>query len=97
MVPPPAKIRHKVVPRDGTMTAAARKLNLTLEQFREVLPALYKRGFPKPDLTTFMFDLVAIDKWQDLRHPQVFTSQISGTAVDARTVVEERLARLERL
>jgi hypothetical protein len=91
--PIPAKIRHKVAPRDGTISQAARKLHLTVTEFREKLPELYKRKFPHPDPTTGMFDMVAIDIWQDARNPQVFSGAGNGP-LDARTVAEERLARL---
>jgi hypothetical protein len=91
--PTPAKIRHKVAPRDVPISQAARKLHLTVAEFRAKLPELYKRQFPRPDPTTGMFDLVAIDAWQDARNPQVFSGAGNGP-LDARTVAEERLARL---
>jgi hypothetical protein len=67
-VPIPAKIRHKVEPRDVPASKAARRLHLTLEEFRAKLPDLAKRGFPLPDPTTGMFFLPAIDKWMEDRH-----------------------------
>jgi len=93
-VPRPASIRHKVAPRDGTIAQAARKLHLTVEQFRAKLPELYRRLFPAPDPTTGMWDLVAIDRWQDARNPQLFGEGDPLSPRDARTVAEERLARL---
>ena len=92
IAPRPMKIRHKVEPRDGTIAQAARKLHLSFEQFRLKLPELFSRKFPKPDPTTGMWDLKAIDRWQDARNPQVFT--IDESPKDARTVVEDRLERL---
>lgn len=91
--PSPAKIRHKVEPRDAPMSHAARKLHLTVDEFRVKAPELYRRGFPRPDPTTGMFDLKAIDAWQDRRNPQIFGGGSQGPA-DARKVAEERLARL---
>lgn len=91
--PTPAKIRHRVEPRDAPIGQAARKLHLTVNEFRQKLPELYQRQFPRPDPTTGMFDLVAIDAWQSARNPQVFAGA-GGGPVDARTVAEERLARL---
>jgi hypothetical protein len=68
MPPEPSPVRFKVDPRDVPMAKAARRLHLTEAQFAERLPKLYARGFPQPDQTTGMFDLVAIDRWTDLRH-----------------------------
>lgn len=90
--PRPAPVRNKVEPRDGTIAQAARKLHLTVEDFRKKLPELYARKFPKPDPTTGMWDLKAIDRWQDARNPQVFG--VDDSPKDARTVVEGRLADL---
>jgi hypothetical protein len=66
--PAPPPIRHRVEPRDVPASKAARRLHLTLEQFREKLPELHRRGFPTPDPTTGMFFLPAIDKWMEARH-----------------------------
>jgi hypothetical protein len=63
-----AKIRYPVEPRDIPAAKAARRLHLTLEEFRDKLPELLKRGFPKPDPTTGMFFLPAIDKWMEERY-----------------------------
>ena len=93
ITPRPMKIRHKVEPRDGTIAQAARKLHLTVEQFRLKLPELFSRKFPAPDPTTGMWDLKAIDRWQDARNPQVFAG-VDGSPKDARTVVEDRLDQL---
>lgn len=90
----PAAIRLKVAVRDAPVTKAARKLGLTLEQFRVKLPELYERGFPRPDPTTGMFDLEAIDRWQSNRHPHLFGNSGPESPTDARKLAEERLARL---
>ncbi len=68
--PRAAEIRFRVDPADVPAEKAARRLHLTLGQFREVLPNLLKRGFPAADPDTGMFDLDAIDMWRKSRHGQ---------------------------
>jgi hypothetical protein len=80
-------IRYSIDPRDVPPTKAARRLHLTLAEFITALPNLYRRGFPRPDLTTGNFDLVAIDRWMDGRH----LSTAPDKARDARDVMAERL------
>jgi hypothetical protein len=72
-VPPSKKltanaVRFRVDPRDVPPEKVARRLHLTLEQFRHVEPNLRKRGFPPPDPDTGMYDLDAVDRWRELRH-----------------------------
>jgi hypothetical protein len=62
-------IRYPVAPRDIPPAKAARRLHVTLKEFEEMKDELYRRGFPRPDPTTGNFDLVAIDRWMDERHP----------------------------
>jgi hypothetical protein len=45
-----AKIRFKVEPRDIPAAKAARRLHLSLDEFRTKLPELVGRGFPAADL-----------------------------------------------
>lgn len=88
-------MRFKVEARDVPPIAAARKLGLTLEAFREKLDELRQRGFPAADPTTGNFDLKAIDAWQNCRHPQLFTGPsltAVPTARNASDVVAERRA-----
>ena len=59
------RIRYAVHPRDVPPEKAARRLHLTLAGFDLVREELYARGFPRPDPTTGMYDLVAIDAWMD--------------------------------
>jgi hypothetical protein len=61
-------IRYPVEPRDIPASKAARRMHLTLEDFRAKLPELLKRGFPAADPTTGMFYLLAIDQWMAARH-----------------------------
>jgi hypothetical protein len=63
-----AEIRFRVDPADVPAEKAARRLHLTLDQFKEILPNLIKRGFPAADPDTGMFDLEAIDVWRKSRH-----------------------------
>lgn len=57
------RLRFAVAPGDVPPIAAARRLGLTLEEFKDRLPELRERGFPLPDKTTGHFDLDAIDVW----------------------------------
>ena len=87
-------VRFQIEPRDVPFQMAARRMGRTDAQFREDLPSLLARGFPKPDETTENFDLDAIDEWCRRRHPELFLIS-SEQARDARAVVNERLARLK--
>lgn len=80
-----ANLRFSVDPRDVPAEKAARRLHLTLAEFEKVLPALYGRGFPRPDPTTGMYDLDAIDEWRRRRHPHLFLTQ-PERARDARAL-----------
>ena len=62
-----AAIRYPVEPRDIPPEKAARRLHLTMEEFVAYADSLYARGFPRPDPTTGMYDLKAIDAWMDKR------------------------------
>lgn len=78
------------VPED----VAARRVALTVHEFREKLPALVGRGFPTPDPTTGKFDLDAIDVWRKARYPRLFPSDrllLGPVARDAKDVVSDRL------
>jgi hypothetical protein len=88
-------VRYHVTPRDAPAAVAARVLGLTESQFAEKLSELLARGFPKPDETTGLYDLDAIDVWRRRRHPQLFLTA-PEQARDARAVFSERLARLRR-
>ena len=70
--PTPSEIRFKVDPGDIPPEKAARRLHLTIEKFKDVLPRLMARGFPAPDPDTGNFGLDAIDQWRKLRTPGLF-------------------------
>jgi hypothetical protein len=53
------------------------------------------RGFPQADPTTGNFDLAAIDRWCDARHPHLFGGAAAMQARDAKDVVRDRLAKLK--
>ncbi len=86
------QIRFPVAPRDVPPVKAARRLHLTLAQFELVLPELLARGFPKPNPTTNMFDLVAIGVWMDTRSGINLTTPLGSR--DASDGFAERLGRL---
>jgi hypothetical protein len=67
-------VRFRVDPADVPLEKAARRLHLTPEQFRDLLPKLLLRGFPAADPDTGMFDLEAIDRWRRDRHARELTS-----------------------
>lgn len=86
------RLRFRVDPRDAPAEKAARLLHLSAKEFAAKLPELLKRGFPAPDSTTGMYDLVAIDAWQSARHPNLGLT-MQPQARDARSVVAARLGR----
>jgi hypothetical protein len=89
-----SSIRHAVSPRDVPPEKAARRLHLTLAQFQVALPELQARGFPKPDPTTGMYDLVAIDRWMDARSGLGPGLTAGTTPRNAHEVFSAREARL---
>jgi hypothetical protein len=86
-------MRFRIEPRDVPLEQAARRLGKTRGELEAVLPDLLARGFPQPDPTTGNFDLAAIDRWCDARHPHLFGG-VEMQARDARDVVRDRLERL---
>ena len=85
-------MRFHVDPRDVPAEIAARRLGKTHAEFTAALPNLIARGFPRPDPDTGNFDLAAIDRWCDARHPHLYNDIGAIGARDARSVVEERIA-----
>jgi hypothetical protein len=51
-------------------------MGLSLDAFREALPELVSRGFPRADETTGNFDLDAIDAWRCARRPHHFSDRL---------------------
>jgi len=73
MTPLASAVRYRVDPGDVPEEKAARRLHLTVAQFRDALPRLLERGFPPADPDTGMFDLEAIDAWRRARHPRLLS------------------------
>lgn len=86
-------MRFKLPPGgDVPPSTAARRLGLSLEQFKASLPELQRRNppFPAADPTTGNYDLDAIDEWRRNRYPHLFLTAPQA-ARDARQVVAQRL------
>jgi hypothetical protein len=86
--------RFKLPPGgDCPPAAAARRIWLSPEEFKEALPDLLVRGFPRADPTTGNYDIDAIDAWRRSRYPHLFRENLTlpATARDAREVVRARL------
>jgi hypothetical protein len=87
-------MRFRIEPRDVPPEVAARRLGKTCAEFNAALPDLLARGFPQADPTTGNFDLAAIDRWCDVRHPHLFGGAAAMEARDAATVAKERIAAM---
>ena len=87
-------MRIRVEPRDIPRDAAARRLGLSPAEFDARYDNLIARGFPAPDLDTGKFDLHAIDRWCDARHPHLFGGPAMMQARDAKSVVADRIAKM---
>jgi hypothetical protein len=88
------KMRFRVEPKDVPEEAAARRLGLTVEQFREKLPALLQRGFPAADQTTGNYCLEAVDEWRMRRYPQLFPRPIYDGPKSDRETARARIANM---
>jgi hypothetical protein len=88
-------MRFRVEARDVPPEAAARRLGMTLTEFNAKLADLLARGFPGPDQDTGYFDLHAIDRWCDGRHPHLFGGESAMQARDASSVVQDRIAKIK--
>jgi hypothetical protein len=87
-------MRSTTTPRDVTQAEAARRLGISLADFNAKLPNLIARGFPQPDPDTGNFDIVAIDRWCDARHPHLFGGEVAMQARDASTIAKDRIAKM---
>jgi hypothetical protein len=86
----------KIEPRDVPPRVIARRMGVDLADFRASLPNLIARGFPSPDPDTGNFDLVAVDKWCDARHPHLFGGSAQMQARDASTVARDRIDNMRK-
>jgi hypothetical protein len=84
-------MHFKVEPRDVPHEAIARRMGMNLADFRTSLPKLIARGFPAPDPDSGNFDLLAVDRWCDARHPHLFGGTAQMQARDASTVARSRI------
>jgi hypothetical protein len=80
-------------PRDIPLADAGCRLGLDPADFTSKLPNLIARGFPQPDPDTGLFDAIAIDRWCDARHPNLFGAGRAMSARDAGTVAMERIEK----
>ena len=88
--------RFKVEARDAPPDVAAKLLGLPPAEFASRLPNLIERGFPRPDPDTGNFDLLAINRWCDARHPHLFGGSSTMQARDAGSVAKDRIALMRR-
>jgi hypothetical protein len=90
----PARIPER---GDVSKVVVAQRLGLTVADFDLYRRELEKRGFPVPDETTGNYCVEAVDIWRLRRHPRLFPELTAAAgAVDARAVVDERLAAMRR-
>jgi hypothetical protein len=88
-------MKFRVQPRDVPRDVVARRLGLSDAQFDLHEPNLRARGFPAPDPDTGNFDMHAVDRWCDARHPHLFGGvDAQMQARDAGTVAKDRIAKL---
>ena len=74
----------------------AQRLGISLADFEVHRTELERRGFPECDPTTGRYCIEAVDRWRLRRFPRLFPELTAiPTAVDARTVIEDRLRALE--
>lgn len=90
-------VKHQIPgtkPRDLPTTEAARRLGIDLEEFNAKLPNLLGRGFPPADPDTGLYDMVAVERWCDARHPHLFGGEAAMQARDASTIAKDRIAKM---
>jgi hypothetical protein len=88
-------MRFHVDPRDVPAEKAARRLGTTLDHFEAILPNLVARGFPRADPDTGHYDLAAIERWCDARHPHLFSAAAIG-AQGGSTIALDRIRALQK-
>ena len=88
-------MRFRVQPRDVPKQAVPRRLGLTEAEFDARYGNLLARGFPAPDPDTGNFDMHAVDRWCDGRHPHLFGGSGVMQARDASAVAKERIEKMK--
>jgi hypothetical protein len=90
--------RPRRIPYRGDVAAAvvAELLGLSLADFEARRPVLHERKFPRPDPTTGLYCIEAVERWRLLRHPQLFPELTAApNAAHAGAVFDERMRRLD--
>ncbi len=90
--------RPRRIPDRGDVSpgVVAQRLGMPLADFEAFRVELERRGFPERDPTTGRYCIEAVDRWRLRRFPRLFPELTAiPSAVDARTVVEDRLRALE--
>jgi hypothetical protein len=88
-------MRFRIDPRDVPPEAVARRLGLSDKRFEACYPNLIARGFPPPDPDTGNFDMLAVDRWCDGRHPHLFGGSAIMQARDASAVARGRIEKMK--
>jgi hypothetical protein len=86
------------IPDRGDIAPAlvAQRLGMSPADFDARRGELERRGFPEPDPTTGKYCIEAVDRWRLRRFPRLFPElTASHAAVDARTVIDDRLRAME--
>jgi hypothetical protein len=84
--------RHRIPERgDVAASLVAQLLGLSLTECEARQPAFSGRGFPKPDPTTGLDCIEAVDRWRMRHHPRSFP-ELTGapTAPDAGAIMDDR-------
>ncbi|WP_246693788.1 hypothetical protein [Methylobacterium sp. WL18] len=75
-------VRFRIEPAYAPPEKIARRLCLTPRAFEECRVQLLARGFPRPDETTGMYDLEAVDRWR-MHQSARFYPELAPSLVDA--------------
>jgi hypothetical protein len=82
---------------DVVPSIVAARLGLSLSDFEARRGELVQRGFPKPDVTTGLYCIEAVDRWRLRRHASLFPElTCAPAALHADSVIDERLRRMEQ-
>ena len=85
--------RRPVIPLRGDVSRShvAQLMGLSGPDFDAVRPQLEERGFPRPDPTTGLYCIEAVDRWRLRRHASMFP-QLTGAGgpTNASDTFDER-------
>ena len=84
------------VPADLTLREVARRLGLSVDEFRKHAGDLASRGFPSPDPLTKRYDPEAVERWRRLRNANLFPELTAASVAKHAGFVDlkKRLASL---